>query len=67
VYRRMGDPENALFLLQKALEIRTRVVGSEHTRVAASKLNIGLVFKAMGKMSEAKQMFTGAAGIDRKV
>jgi hypothetical protein len=35
--------------------------------VAASKENIGLVFEAMGKKSEAKQMFTEAAGIRRKV
>ena len=35
--------------------------------VATSKVNIGLVLEAMGKMSEAKQMFTEAAGIRRKV
>ena len=40
--------------------------GHEHPEVAA-KVNLGLVFKAMGKKSEAKQMFTEAAGIRRKV
>ena len=67
VYRKKGDLENALVQHQKALEIRTRVFGSDHPDVAASKENIGLVFEAMGKKSEAKQMFTEAAGIRRKV
>ena len=35
--------------------------------MAASKENIGLVFKAVGKKREAKQMFTEAAGIRRQV
>jgi hypothetical protein len=35
--------------------------------VAASKGNIGPASKAMGKKSEAKQMFTEAARIRRKV
>ena len=35
--------------------------------MAASTESIGLVFEAMGKKSEAKQMFTEAAGIRRKV
>ena len=43
------------------------MVGSDHPDVAVSKVNIGLVFKDMGKKSEAKQMFTEAAGIRRKV
>ena len=47
VYRKKGDLENALVQHQKALKIRTRVFGSEHPDVAASKENIGLVFKAM--------------------
>ena len=67
MYEKKGDLENALVQHQKALEIRTRVFGSDHPDVAASKENIGLVFEAMGKKSEAKQMFTEAAGIRRKV
>ena len=41
--------------------------GHEHPDVADSKENIGLVFKKMTKKSEARQMFTEAAGIRRKV
>ncbi len=50
---------------QKALEIDIKVSDQEHPDVAASKKNIGLVFEAMGKKSEAKQMFTEAARIRR--
>ena len=67
VYEEKGDLENALVQHQKALEIRTRVFGSDHPEVAASKENIGLVFEKMTKKSEARQMFTEAAGIRRKV
>ena len=48
-----------LFLLQ--------VGGQDSPDVADSKENIGLVFKKMTKKSEARQMFTEAAGIRRKV
>ena len=67
VYAGKGDLENALVQFQKALEIRTRVFGSDHPDVADSKENIGLVFQKMTKKSEARQMFTEAAGIRRKV
>ena len=68
-YAGKGDLENALVQYQKGLDIQTRVFGSgsDHPDVAASKENIGLVFEAMGKKSQAKQMFTEAAGIRRKV
>ena len=67
VYQKKGDIENELVQHQKALEIRTRVFGSDHPEVANSKENIGLVFQKMTKKSEARQMFTEAAGIRRKV
>ncbi len=44
----------------KSLEIDFRVHVDNHSDVAASKENRGLVLKAMGKKSEAKQMFTEA-------
>ncbi len=52
---------------QKALEIDIKVSDQEHPDVVASKVNIGLVLEAMGKKSEAKKMFTEAAGMRRKV
>ena len=67
MYAGKGDLENVLCQFQKALEIQTRVFGSDHPDVANSKENIGLVFQQMTKKSEARQMFTEAAGIRRKV
>ena len=43
VYAGKGDLENALCQFQKALEIQTRVFGSDHLDVAASYNNIGAV------------------------
>ncbi len=50
---------------QKDLDITVRLVG-DHPDVAVSKVNIGLVFEAMGKKSEAKRMFSEAASIRRR-
>ena len=53
VYLQKGDLENALLQYQRALEIRTRVFGSEHPDVAKSRNGIGNVLKRMGKPEEA--------------
>ena len=53
VYRKKGDLENALLQFQRALEIRTRVFGSEHPDVAKSRHGIGNVLSSMGKHEEA--------------
>ena len=66
VYNSQGKYEEALEYYQKDLDITARLVG-DHPSVADSKENIGLVFKKMTKKSEARQMFTEAAGIRRKV
>jgi len=65
VYERKGDYDNALLQHHRALEIRTRVFGSEHPSVADTKVNIGLVYEKTGKKSEAKTLFTEAAEIRR--
>ena len=67
VYDSQGKYEEALEYYQKDLDITVRLVGGDHPDVAGSKENIGLVFKKMTKKSEARQMFTEAAGIRRKV
>ena len=45
VYEKKGDFENALVQHQKALEIRTRVFGSDHPHVAASYNNIANIYQ----------------------
>ena len=60
VYAGEGDLENALVQHQKALEIRTRVFGSEHPDVAASYQNIGMVYGKKGDRAAATEMYTKA-------
>ena len=67
VYSAKGDLENALLQYQRALEIHTRVFGSEHPHVAKAKRNIGVVYEKAGKKSEAKTLFAEAAEIHRNM
>ena len=57
VYRKKGDFENALVQYQKALEIRTRVFGSDHPDVAMSKYNIAILKKTQGDLEGARRLF----------
>ena len=60
VYQEKGDIENALVQHQKALEIRTRVFGSDHPDVAGSYTNIGIVYGKKGDRTAATEMYTKA-------
>ena len=53
VYQKKGDLENALLQYQRALEIRTRVFGSEHSSVADTYNNMGSVYDSQGRYEEA--------------
>ena len=44
VYRSLGDFEKALFHHEKALEIRTRVVGQDHPDVGMSYYNLACAY-----------------------
>jgi tetratricopeptide (TPR) repeat protein len=57
VYEKKGDLEDALFQHQKALEIQTRVFGSDHLDVAKSYNNIGTVYNRQGKYEEALEYY----------
>ena len=58
VYSEKGDLETALLQHQRALEIRTRVFGSEHLDVAVSCRNIASVYLKQGKRAQAIEMAT---------
>ena len=60
VYEKKGELENALVQHQKALEIRTRVFGSDHPDVAKSIKNIGIVYHNKGDRAAATEMYTKA-------
>jgi len=55
--------EEALGQHEKALEIRTRVFGSEHPDVAISYKNIGIVYHHQGNVVEATEMYTKALAV----
>ena len=67
VYQKKGDLENALVQYQKALEIRTRVFGSDHPDVAVSYANLAAVYQTQGNHVQRKEMVTRAYHIFLKV
>ena len=67
VYAGKGDLENALVQYQKALEIQTRVFGSEHPDVATSYQNLAAVYHRQGNHVQTKEMATKAYHIFLKV
>ena len=60
VYEKKGDYENALVQHQKALEIRTRVFGSDHPDVATSYQNLAATYHRQGNHVQTKEMATKA-------
>ena len=66
VYLKKGDLENALLQFQRALEIRTRVFGSEHLYVAAS-YNMGMVYEKQGRYEEALDYYHRSLDIRTRV
>ena len=60
VYAGEGDLENALVQFQKALEIRTRVFGSDHPDVAVSYHNLATMYQRQGNHVQTKEMATKA-------
>ena len=67
MYAEKGEFENALLQHQKALEIRTRVFGSEHPDVAMSKYNIADLKKTQGDLEGARRLFLECEQIYAKV
>ena len=66
VYEKKGDLENALLQFQRALEIRTRVFGSEHLDVAAS-YNMGMVYEKQDRCEEALDYYHRSLEIRTRV
>ena len=53
----MGELGKAKDYHQRALEIKINVLGPNHIDVATSYSNLGLVYKAMGELEQAKDYF----------
>ena len=63
----MGELEQAKDYLQRAMDIKMKVLGPDHIKVAASYGNLGLVYKAMGELEQAKDYLQRAMDIKMKV
>ena len=56
----MGNYEEALVQHQKSLDIKIRVVGSDHPDVATSYQNLAAVYQRQGNHVQTKEMATKA-------
>ena len=63
----MGKFEEALFQHQKSLDIKIRVVGSDHPDVAASFNNIGAVYAGKGDLENALVQYQKGLEIQTRV
>jgi tetratricopeptide (TPR) repeat protein len=58
-YREMGEPERAIPVLRRALEIAERSVGPDHPHVAGARFNLGLCLSDLGRYEEAESLLEG--------
>ena len=67
MFTRNRESEKSLVQHQKALEIRSRVFGSEHPAVAEIKYTIASTHERQGDVEEAKKLFLECEQIFAKV
>lgn len=56
VYRNLGLYETSVPLLERALEIRTRILGNKHVDVASTMNHLATAYKDVGKYDEAESL-----------
>src|SRR6266542_4412051 len=64
--QRAGKYDEALSLVERALEIRERLLGTEHRDVAAGISNLGTRYQRQGKYAEAEPLYKRALDIREK-
>ena len=67
VYKKKGDLENALLQHQRALEIRTRVLGHDHPNVADSLFNLALVYADKEEWEKVVDCYQQVYDIESKI
>ena len=66
LYQAMGQYEEALLLIQRALAIREKELGPTHPDTATSLNNLAVLYKAMGQYEEALPLYERALAIREK-
>jgi len=66
-YREMGEPERAIPVLRRALEIAERSVGPDHPHVAGARFNLGLCLSDLGRYEEAVGLLEGALAVRERL
>ncbi|MEO5881993.1 MAG: tetratricopeptide repeat protein [Caldimonas sp.] len=66
VYTTGGQPERAVPLLVRALSIREKLLGTDHTDLAVVLLNLGDAYRLLGDFQQARTMMLRALAIREK-
>ena len=66
-YRDLGLYPEAQKQLERALELRRRVLGPEHPDTLASMSNLGWIYDREGKYAQAEALLVEASAIERRV
>lgn len=67
VYRNLGHYDEARPLLEKALALRRRVFGDEHTEVADSRDALATLVKETGDLDRAELLYREALAMNRRL
>ncbi|MHC4459738.1 MAG: tetratricopeptide repeat protein [Planctomycetota bacterium] len=57
VYQVQGRYAEAESLLKRSLQVREKVLGSDHPKVATSLNNLGALYDSQGKYAEAEPLY----------
>jgi CHAT domain-containing protein len=65
--QQMGQPGRGIPLANRALEIRRRLLGPEHSSVPASLNDLGVLYTSLNRQTQAEPFFQQALDIRRKI
>ena len=67
VYYRLGENDNALKYYKKALDVKEKVLGKEHTETAHSYFFVGFIYERLGDFNNAFEYYKQDLDIKEKV
>ena len=63
---RLGDFENAIACLERAVEIQTRTLGADHEDTIHSRAKIGDLYHEMGRLDDARTVTENVLKVRRE-